>query len=81
MVARGLPGFGYLGTLRRNRCGCRTDSFCRLLPARRYRRNGGRRGGHAWTSERNRHRRGETGRRYRVENLRGLHLFPADDGR
>lgn len=40
-----------------------------------------RRGGHAWTSERNRHRRGETGRRYRVENLRGLHLFPADDGR
>lgn len=23
-----------------------------------YRRNGGRRGGHAWTSERNRHRRG-----------------------
>lgn len=26
-------GFGYLGTLRRNRCGCRADSFCRLLPA------------------------------------------------
>ncbi|ELF21251.1 hypothetical protein A31A_01581 [Escherichia coli KTE156] len=23
----------YLGALRRNRCGCRTDSFCRLLPA------------------------------------------------
>ncbi len=34
-----------------------------------------------WPSERNRHRRGETGRRHRVENLRGLHLFPADDGR
>lgn len=32
--------------------------FARLLPARRYRRNGGRRSGHAWTSERNRHRRG-----------------------
>lgn len=27
MVARWLPGFGYLGALRRNRCGCRTDSF------------------------------------------------------
>lgn len=40
-----------------------------------------RRSGHAWTSERNRHRRGQTGRRHRVENLRGLHLFPADDGR
>lgn len=46
------------GALRRNRCGCRADSFCWLLPARRYRRNGGRRSGHAWTSERNRHRRG-----------------------
>ena len=57
----GLPGFGYLGALRRNRRGCRADSFCRLLPARRYRRNGGRRSGHAWTSERNRHRRGQTG--------------------
>ncbi len=24
---------------------------------------------------------GKQGRRHRVENLRGLHLFPADDGR
>ena len=44
--------------------GVDADSFCRLLPARRYRRNGGCRGGHAWPSERNRHRRGETGRRH-----------------
>ena len=29
----GFPGFGYLGALRRNRCGCCADSFCRLLPA------------------------------------------------
>lgn len=29
----GASGFGYLGALRRNRCGCCADSFCRLLPA------------------------------------------------
>lgn len=38
----GFPDSVIWGALRRNRCGFRTDSFCRLLPARRYRRNGGR---------------------------------------
>ncbi|QUI98985.1 hypothetical protein KCP74_04200 [Salmonella enterica subsp. enterica] len=56
--------------LRRNRRGCRADSFCWLLPARRGEAVAV--SGHAWTSE-NFRRAG----RCRVENLRGLHLFPA----
>ena len=60
--------------------GCRTDSFCRLLPARRYRRNGGRRGGRVDV------RKKSTPARVNREKTlsrksRGLHLFPADDGR
>ncbi len=73
-------GFGYLGALRRNRCGFRTDSF-----AGSYQRDD--------TGETvavevvmvDVRKKSTPARANREKtpsrNLRGLHLFPADDGR
>ncbi len=81
VVARGLPGFGYLGALRRNR----VDAVPIRFAGSYQRDDTGERWPSKWSCVDVRKKSTParaTGRRHRVENLRGLHLFPADvDGK
>ncbi len=76
----GASQIRYLGALRRNRCGCRADSFCRP-----YQRDDTGETVAVEVVMRGRRKKSTPARANREKTPSrkspGLHLFPADDGR